>query len=102
MFYLILTTCFLGAQLGTYGQVVIPEPFASAGADYGDGRQCSRAAILRELFDTGALKCFTEVSAPESNTDGLGNCHEAAMALMTDLIVAGKASGWVWADGRTL
>jgi hypothetical protein len=65
-------------------------------------RACAPAALLREMASAGALRHFEEASSPEANTDGLGNCHEAALALMTDLIVAGKDSGWHWATGRTL
>jgi hypothetical protein len=63
---------------------------------------CAPAALLREMASPGALRQFEEASSPEANTDGLGNCHEAALALMTDLIAAGKDSGWHWARGRPL
>jgi hypothetical protein len=57
--------------------------------------------LLQELFNAGRLPLFVEASSPKENTDGLGNCHEATLALMADLIVDGYAEGWHRATGQT-
>jgi hypothetical protein len=57
--------------------------------------------LLQELFNAGRLPLFVEASSPEENTDALGNCHEATLALIADLIIAGCAEGWHRASGQT-
>jgi hypothetical protein len=66
------------------------------------GRRCRPAQELKALLNAGALPEFVDISTPENNTDGLGNCHEAAMALMTDLIDAKQAARWKLVEGQVL
>jgi hypothetical protein len=63
--------------------------------------QCAPARIVKRLMDAGQLRAFALASAPESNTDGLGNCHQACSGLLIDLMLAGQAIGWRYANGVT-
>jgi hypothetical protein len=63
----------------------------------GDQR-CIPAHQLASMLDAGQLPRFAAVWAKPSH-DGLGDCHEVASALMTDLIVAGRSAGWCWCTG---
>jgi hypothetical protein len=63
------------------------------------GRRCTPAEVINELGSGGRLPTFMqELTAP--SPDGLGNCHHIALGLMTDLILADKADGWVWVEGQ--
>jgi hypothetical protein len=62
---------------------------------------CRPALQIRHLYDAGKLRNFVEESLAE-NTDGMGNCHEASLALMTDLVIAREAARWKWATGYVL
>jgi hypothetical protein len=63
-------------------------------------RHCAPAELLKTLYSAGRLVMLSEAMAVEKWTAELGNCHEAATALMADLIGAGRAHGWYWAIGR--
>lgn len=54
--------------------------------------------VLAPMLSNGELRHFTEAFGKPSR-DGLGDCHEVALALMTDLVVAGRAAGWKWCEG---
>lgn len=66
-----------------------------------DNRECAPARIVKLLMDVGQLRAFAFAAAPENNADGLGNCHEACSGLLIDLMLAGQATGWRWANGIT-
>lgn len=57
--------------------------------------------LKRRLEDLGDPSCFPRFArlfgAP--SLDGLGDCHEVAIALMLDLADLHRADGWVWAMG---
>jgi hypothetical protein len=61
---------------------------------------CAPADLLTALSNAGRLVMLSEALAAERWTAELGNCHEAAICLMTDLIVAERAAGWHWAIGK--
>jgi hypothetical protein len=57
-------------------------------------RECRPAVLLHGLFDGGGLPRFCAAVRPELTSGGLGNCHQASAALLTDLCVAGEDKGW--------
>jgi hypothetical protein len=63
-------------------------------------RPCPSAKLLATLYAAGRLVMLSRAMAAEKWTSELGNCHEAAIGLMVDLIGAGRADGWRWAIGR--
>jgi hypothetical protein len=48
------------------------------------------------------VRNLMRVSSPAENTDGLGNCHESAPGLMTDLILARATDRWHWVTGTAV
>jgi hypothetical protein len=66
----------------------------------GSGRdRCSAGEAIGSLLSAGQLPHFEQVFGAPSR-DGLGDCHEVAMALMVDLVTAGAAEGWMYVLGR--
>lgn len=64
---------------------------------------CRPAEELRRLLDAGALRHFVEECAEQADAnDGLGNCHDATLALMADLIMAKAADYWRWCQGTVV
>lgn len=53
-------------------------------------------AVFERLARDGRLRLFMKAFFLWPSKDGLGNAHEVAEALMTDLILAGQSDGWHW------
>lgn len=58
------------------------------------------AEILTDLYARGLLKTFMKVYTEHIPIGSEGNCHDVAFALMANLLMVGKARGWVWATGH--
>lgn len=59
------------------------------------------AEKIRVMYDNGTLPRFkVEYRNLKGELDGLTNCHMVAIAFMTDVAIAGSASGWSWCRGR--
>jgi hypothetical protein len=61
-------------------------------------RACAAIPVITLLHEEGHLPHFSEVFGAPS-PDGLGDCHETSVALMADLIAAGRSNGWQWVEG---
>lgn len=61
------------------------------------GRPCPPSRVLVSLVDDGKAPNFLEMLPQGSR--GMGVCHEASMALLTDLHRAGKSKGWRLVSG---
>jgi hypothetical protein len=65
----------------------------------GSGRNhCTAAEAIGAVRDAGQLPRF-EKTFGRVSLDGLGDCHEIAMALMVDLVMARAAEGWSYVLG---
>jgi len=63
-------------------------------------QRCKPAEILMQLLNSNQLPSFVSALLKERRTIELGgDCHTIALALMTDLITAGRAQGWNWLQG---
>ena len=57
------------------------------------GQPCPLADLIVGAAASGGLPLFLEALAEGADGLGLGNCHGAAMALLTDLKVARRSDG---------
>ena len=74
--------------------IIAPEP------DNPD-RPCEPREIIEELIESNSFKITVDViyeETPEGEPEG--NCHNAAMSIMGDLMVVGRSKGLVWWKGR--
>jgi hypothetical protein len=58
------------------------------------------ASMVWQFFDDGIMENALERMAEEPLPgEPKGNCHNIAIAFMTDLIIARQAQGWSWVQG---
>jgi hypothetical protein len=56
--------------------------------------------VLRRLLTEDRLPTWIDAYRDVAADRTEGNCHDVALALMTDLVVAGQAAGWHWVRAR--
>lgn len=58
------------------------------------------ADMVRQYFNDGIMKHTIEAMAEKPLLgEPAGNCHNVALAFVTDLIIAKRAQGWFWVNG---
>jgi hypothetical protein len=62
-------------------------------------RSCEAINALKSLIRNNQFKITYTVLMEKSS---FGNCHEVAIALMADLIMAGISKNWYWVEGFAL
>jgi hypothetical protein len=64
---------------------------------------CRPADQIKRLLAQGKLRLYEEESQRQREADdNLSNCHDAALALMSDLIIAKEAEGWYWVTATVI
>jgi len=60
------------------------------------------ARDVRQLFENRMMeRTLIEMAEEPLPGEPEGNCHNIAMAFMTDLILAKRAQGWSWVQGES-
>lgn len=80
------------------GSAVRPLRFMVMRDDNEPSGPCTPCETLERLAAVGGLPHFLKAFGAPSH-EGLGDCHEVTLALMTDLVVAHRSDGWSLVQG---